>query len=151
MSENETLYERIGGYDAIYAFGEYVISRLMDNEETGAIWDHMSEDRVFKELLGFTDWACQHLGGPEKYRGRDLIAVHKGMGITERHWEIYWDIIDDAHEKFGTPQDLRGELNTFLKSFKPHVVGSPSFREVVRGPDGQKFMGGMESFGVKWP
>ena len=44
------------------------------------------------------------------------------MGLTERHWEIYWDIIDDAHEIFGTAQDLRGELNAFLRSFKPHAL-----------------------------
>ncbi len=151
MSEQETLYARLGGYEAIYAFAEDVIARLMDDEETGVFWDYMSQDRVFKEHQNFVDWLCQHWGGPMIYRGRDLATVHRGMGITERHWNRLFEKIDEAFEKFGTPQDLRDEVNAFLKSHKPHVVGSPSFREVVRGPDGQKFSGGMESFGVKWP
>jgi hemoglobin len=151
MTKQETLYERVGGYDAIYAFTEDVIARLMDNEETGVIWNHMSEERVFKEHLNGVDFFCKHWGGPQTYSGRDLITVHKGMGITERHWTIFIEIVEQAFDKFGVPQDLRTEITAFFEAHKPHVVGSPSFREVVRGPDGQKFTGGMEAFGVKWP
>ena len=104
MSEKETLYARLGGYEAIYAFAEDVIARLMDNEETGVFWDHMSQDRVFKEHQNFADWLCQNWGGPMMYRGRDLVTVHKGMGITERHWKILFDKIDEAYEKFGAPK-----------------------------------------------
>ena len=32
MSEQKTLYERVGGYEAIYKFAEDVIARLMDDE-----------------------------------------------------------------------------------------------------------------------
>ncbi len=149
--EQQTLYERIGGYGAIFVFAEDVISRLMDDEEVGHIWDHMSQDRVFKEHQNFVDWLCEHWGGPMMYRGRDLETVHRGMGITERYWDVLFEKIDEAYEKFGTPQELREEVNAFLKGFKPQVVGSPSFRKVVRGPDGQGFTGGMESYGVKWP
>ncbi len=152
MSDNnETLYERLGGYEAIYVFAEDVIARLMDDEEIGVFWDHMSQDRVFKEHQNFVDWLCEHWGGPMMYRGRDLETVHRGMGITERHWEILFEKIDEAYEKFETSQDLREEVNAFLKSFKQQIVGSPSFRDVVRGPDGKKFTGGMEADGVKWP
>ena len=78
MSEQKTLYERIGGYEAIYKFAEDVIARLMDDEEVGHIWDHMSQDRVFKEHQNFVDWLCEHWGGPAMYRGRDLLTVHRG-------------------------------------------------------------------------
>jgi hemoglobin len=149
--QKETLYQRIGGYEAIYIFAEDVISRLMDDEELGHIWGHMSQDRVFKEHQNFVDWLCEHWGGPAMYRGRDLETVHRGMGITERYWDILFEKIDEAYEKFETPQELREEVNAFLKGFKPQVVGSPSFRETVRGPDGQGFTGGMGSYGVKWP
>ena len=73
------------------------------------------------------------------------------MGITERYWDVLFEKIDEAYEKFETSQELRDEVTAFLKGFKAQVVGSPSFRETVRGPDGQSFTGGMESYGVKWP
>jgi hemoglobin len=151
MSEQESLYVRLGGHDPIHAFLEDVMARLMNDEETGVFWDYMSQDRVFKEHRNFVDFLCQHWGGPEVYQGRDMITVHKGMRITERHWTITFEKLDESFEKFELAQDLRDEISAFLKSFKPHIVGSPSFREVVRGPDGQKFLDGMESFGVKWP
>jgi hemoglobin len=151
MGNQETLYERLGGYDAIYAFTEHVLARLMNNDETGVIWNHMSEDRVLTEIRNFVDFACEHWGGPQKYRGRDLIRVHKGMGLTERHWQIFFEIIDEVYEEFGVAEDLREEVRVFLKSFKAHLVGSPSFRDVVRGAGSTKISGGMESFGIKWP
>jgi hypothetical protein len=71
------------------------------------------------------------------------------MGITERYWDVFFEKIDEAYGKFGTPRELREEVNALLKGFKPQVVGSPSFRKIVRGPDGQGFTAGMESYGVK--
>ena len=62
MSEQKTLYERVGGYEAIYKFAEDVIARLMDDEEVGHIWDHMSQDRVVEEHQNFVD-GCANTGG----------------------------------------------------------------------------------------
>ena len=105
MSEEKTLYERIGGYEAIYKFAEDVIARFMDDEEVGHIWDHMSQDRVFKEHQNFVDWLCEHWGGPMMYRGRDLVTVHRGMGVTERYWDVLFEKVDEAYEKFGAPRN----------------------------------------------
>ncbi|MGH7837281.1 MAG: group I truncated hemoglobin [Candidatus Binataceae bacterium] len=151
MSEQKTLYERLGGYEAIYKFAEDVIARAMNDDEIGHIWDHMSQDRILNEHQNFVDWLCEHFGGPMMYRGRDLLTVHRGMGITERYWDVTFEKIGEAYEKFGLSKELREEVDAFLRSFKPQIVGSPSFRKVVRGPDGQSFAGGMESYGVRWP
>jgi hemoglobin len=150
MDDKKTLYERLGGYDAIYAFAEHGIAKLMNNAETGIVWDHMSEDRVFAEIQNFVDFACEHWGGPQKYRGRGMVAVHKGMGITERHWKIFFELLDEGYDEFKVREDLREEITAFFKSFKSVVVG-PSFRDVVRRAGSTKLSGGMESFGVKWP
>lgn len=151
MSDKLSIYERLGGYEAIYVFAEDVLSRLMDDDEIGHIWEHMSQDRILLEHQNFVDWLCEHFGGPMMYRGRDLVTVHRGMGITERHWDILFEKFDEAVQKFQAPPEIRDEVITFLKKFKPVIVGSPSFRETVRGPDGKSFTGGMEAHGIKWP
>lgn len=151
MNNIRTLYERLGGYDAAYAFIEYVIAKLMARDEVGQIWKHMSEDRVKVEIQNFVDFASAHWGGPAIYRGRDMISVHRGMGISERHWEEFLEVLEESYEHFEVADDLRAEVTRFLTSFKHQVVGSPSFREVVREAGGTKLSGGLASYGVQWP
>jgi hemoglobin len=80
-----------------------------------------------------------------------MIAVHRGMGVTEKHWKTNFEIFDETYGELGVSEELREETSTFLRSFEPHVVGSPTFRDVVRDADDQRIPGGLKSFGVKWP
>ena len=100
MNNIRTLYQRLGGYDAVYAFIEYVIAKLMAREEVGQIWKHMSEDRVKAELQSFVDFASSHWGGPAVYQGRDMVSAHKGMGITESHWQ---ELLEPVPKFVGAP------------------------------------------------
>jgi len=151
MSNTKTLYERLGGYDAVYAFIEYVIAKLMARDGVGLIWKHMSEARVKVELQNFVDFASSHWGGPAVYRGKDMISAHKGMGITESHWQELLEVLDEAYTHFDLADDLKAEVSKFITSYKRAVVGSPSFRDVVREAKGEKLSGGMAAYGVKWP
>ncbi len=151
MGNIRTLYERLGGYDAIYAFIEYVIARLMARDDVGRVWQHMGEDRVKVELQNFCDFASSHWGGPAAYRGRDMITAHRGMGITEHHWQELLEVLDEAYDHFQLAPDLRLEVTRFITAFKHHVVGSPSLREVVRDAGGTTLAGGLASYGVEWP
>ena len=67
------------------------LTRLMIDDGIGHIWQHHSQGRVMEEHQNFVDWLCAHWCGPMMYRGRDLVTVHRGMGITERHWVILFD------------------------------------------------------------
>ena len=151
MGNIRTLYERIGGYDAVYAFIEHAIARLMARSEVGQVWQHMSEERVKVELQNFCDFASAHWGGPAVYRGRNMVAAHRGMGITEAHWQELLEVLEETYDHFQVDADIRQEVTRFIVSFKHQVVGSPSFREVVREAGGTKLAGGMAAYGVHWP
>ena len=151
MSDDRTLYERVGGYDAIYKFAEDILTRLMKDDEIGHIWANRSEERILEEHQNFVDWLCAHWGGPMMYRGRDLAAVHRGMGITDRHWQILFEKINESFDEVTLPNALRTEIMRFLTQFKPQIVGSPSLREMVRAGSPVGFTKGMEAMGVTWP
>lgn len=151
MPEQSSLYQRLGGYDTISKFAEDALTRAMKDDVIGPVWQHMSQDRVFEEHKNFVDWLCAHWGGDVVYRGRDLATVHRGMGITEQHWDGLFAVLEQSYDHFGLPDELRQEVNAFLRKFKPVVVGSPSFRDVVKESDDQNFMVGMAAMGVKWP
>jgi len=150
-TEQACLYERLGGYDAIATFAAEVVKRAMLDDTIGDYWDHKSEDEVFEEVSNFVDWLSAHWGGPARYHGRDLVTVHRGMGVTEEHWDALFALIDKAYDDFALPHDLREEVDTFLRAFKPAIVGSPSYRQVVIDHPDMDISKGMKSVGVHWP
>ena len=68
---------------------------------------------------------------------------------TTPQWSALF--IDNCYVEFGLTPDLIEEVDTFLRSFKPAVVGSPSFKDVVQANPDMDVMKGMKGVGIKWP
>jgi len=151
MTEQASLYDRLGGMEALWTISQTVVKRCMLDPTIGHIWDHLTEDVVQKEIEHFVDWMSDYWGGPVKYTGRDLTTVHRGMGITEEYWDALFAIIDQCYEDFDVAPDIRVEIDTFLRKFKPAIVGSPSFKDVVAQYPDMDVREGMRGVGVVWP
>ncbi len=151
MEQKASLYTRLGGYDAIYQFAAAALRKAMEHPAIGHIWDHMSESTFFKEHINFVDFLSAQWGGNVMYRGRDMVTAHRGMGLNEEHWKAMFDCLEQCYEEFALPQDLRVEINATFEKFKPMVVGSPSYRDVVLAHPELDITKGMGSVGVIWP
>ncbi|MGD9530982.1 group I truncated hemoglobin [Pseudonocardia sp.] len=151
MTEQASLYERLGGLEALETFAQVVVKRAMLDETIGHIWEHLTEDVVQKEISGFVDWLCHYWGGPREYHGPDMATVHRGMGITEEYWDALFALIDECYVEFEVDPDIVKEVDAFLRSFKSAIVGSPRFRDVVKAHPDMDVMKGMKSVGVNWP
>ena len=146
-----SLYERLGGYDAIYTFAGEILRTCMRHPDIGQIWAHASESSFQKEHINFVDFLSQHWGGNAVYRGRDMVTAHRGMGLTEVHWKAVFECIDECYERYAVPDDIREEVTAFLTRFKPAVIGSPSYRDVVLAHPEMDVGKGMKSVGIHWP
>lgn len=146
-----SLYERLGGYDAIFVFAGAALKKAMAHPDIGHIWAHMSESTFYKEHINFVDFLSAQWGGNVRYRGRDMVTAHRGMGLTEVHWNAMFDCLYACYDDFGLPQGLRDEINATFEKFKPAVVGSPSYRDVVLAHPEIDVTKGMKSVGVIWP
>lgn len=147
----DTLYTRLGGYDAIHQFAGAALKKAMAHPKIGHIWGHMSESTFLKEHINFVDFLAVHWGGNAVYRGRDMVTAHRGMGLTEEHWQAMFDCLEACYEDFDVPHDLREEITATFMSFKPVVIGSPSYRDVVLSHLKMDVTKGMKSVGVEWP
>ena len=91
MSEQQqkpSLYERLGGYDAVYAFAGEVLKTCMKHPDIGHIWAHVSESSFQKEHINFVDFLCKHWGGNTVYRQSFVSrrgALTPGHGRDQRH------------------------------------------------------------------
>src|SRR6266849_3517599 len=87
--EKKTLYERLGGYDAITAVANDLLPRLQADPQLGRFWAHRGEDGVNREKQLLIDFLCASAGGPVYYRGRDMALCHRGMRISESDWSVF--------------------------------------------------------------
>jgi hemoglobin len=117
-----SLYERLGGYDAIAAVAEDLLPRLRTDPTLGRFWAYRGEDGVAREKQLLVDFLCSCAGGPMYYRGRDMALCHRGMGITEDDWTVFLGHAAATLAKFEVPAVEQGEIVDFVLSLKADVV-----------------------------
>ena len=64
MSNEKTLYARLGRYDAIAAVVDNLLPRLISDQRLGRFWAHRGEDGLRREKQLLIDFLCQSAGGP---------------------------------------------------------------------------------------
>ena len=74
----DTLYKRLGGYDAIAAVADDLMPRLMADPQLARFWQNRAEDSLRREKQLLVDFLCASSGGPLYYVGRDMKTSHRG-------------------------------------------------------------------------
>lgn len=117
-----TLYERLGGYDAISAVANDLLPRLQADPQLGRFWQHRGEDGVEREKQLLIDFLSSSAGGPMYYTGRDMKTSHKGMKISESDWSALLGHLKATLDKFKVPQAERDAVIEFIQSTKSDIV-----------------------------
>ncbi|WP_448583379.1 group I truncated hemoglobin [Thermocrinis sp.] len=114
--KEKSLYERLGGYDAISAVVNELATRLVMDEKLGIYFKGLSNDSKRKLVAHLVDFVCSATGGPCIYTGRDMKTSHEGLGITGAEWDRFVNITKEVLNKFKVPQK---EQQEFLKLVGP--------------------------------
>src|SRR2546425_10262364 len=114
--EKKTLYERLGGYDAITAVVNDLLPRLQADPQLGRFWEHRGEDGLKREKQLLIDFLCASAGGPMYYTGRDMKISHKGMKISEADWTTFMGHVNATLDAFKVPQTERGDAVALVHS-----------------------------------
>jgi len=117
-----TLYERLGGYDAITAVVNNLLPRLSADPLLARFWANRSTDGVEREKQLLIDFLCSSAGGPLFYTGRDMATSHRGMGITEDDWSAFMAHLNATLDEFSVPETERGEVIAFIESTRADIV-----------------------------
>ena len=122
MSEQNTLYVRLGGYDAISAVVDNLLSRLIADSQLGRFWSNRGDDGIAREKHLLTDYLCSNSGGPVLYTGRDNQVSHRGMGISGEDWVFFIGHLQETLTYFQVPNAEREEVLAFIESTKVDIV-----------------------------
>ena len=119
---NASLYNRLGGYDAIAAVTDDFLPRLLGDAQLGRFWHNRGDDGVAREKQLLVDFLCASAGGPLLYTGRDMPTSHKGMKISESDWSRMIGHLSATLQKFDVPERERGEVLALIESTKAEIV-----------------------------
>ena len=122
---DKSLYERLGGYDAIAAVVDALMVRIKGDDKLRRFYDHRGADGIAREEQLLVDFLCASSGGPVIYTGRDMKSVHVGMRLDEEDWERAMAHLAATLEAFEVPENEKGEVMSFHESLKPEIVEVP--------------------------
>jgi hemoglobin len=118
----KSLYERVGGYDALAAVVDEFIGRLATDKKFERFFAGFSTDSKKKLRQHILDQFCVATGGPCVYMGREMKITHAGLGITEADWDAAAKHLAGSIDKFKVPEKEKGELLAFVTSLKKDIV-----------------------------
>jgi len=118
----ESLYKRLGGYDAIAAVTDDFIGRLAADKDISRFFVGLSDDSKTKVRQHIVDFLCAKSGGPCAYTGRTMKDAHKGLKITENDWNISAGLLAETLKKFSVPKKETDEVFAFVTTLKNDIV-----------------------------
>jgi len=122
---SDSLYKRLGGYDALAAVTDDFIGRLATDKTLGRFFVGASDNSKMRIRQLVLDQLCAATGGPCVYIGRDMKTAHKGMGITEEDWNIAVKHLVATMTKFKVPEREQKEVAGALTTLKADIVEKP--------------------------
>jgi hemoglobin len=117
-----SLYERLGGYDAIAAVARDLVTRLQADAQLGRFWQHRGDDGIARELQLLIDFLCASAGGPMYYTGRNMALAHQGMRISESDWAALRGHVTATLAHFHVPEAETQQVLAFVESTKADIV-----------------------------
>ena len=122
---NPTLYQRLGGQPAIDAVANGLAEKVLADPRINAYFVHAASSPENKALYKqhLMEFICQATQGPCKYTGLDMVAVHKGRGITDDAFKAVVEDLVSVMNNLKVPAKEQSDVLALLGPMHDVVVG----------------------------
>lgn len=117
-----SLYERLGGVDAIRAVVSTFAQKLFDDPELEPFFGALNEQRQQRFIDLNVDFLCQAAGGPCVYTGRSMFDAHRGLGTTNEVFDLVGQHLRNTLDQFNLPSRERGEILALIETTRDDIV-----------------------------
>jgi hemoglobin len=118
----KSLYERLGGKDAITAVVDDFVNRVAADNRINGFFAKANVPRLKSQLV---NQICEASGGPCKYTGADMKTVHRGMGVTGAAFDALVGDLVATLDKFKVGEREKNDLLGALGPMKKDIVEKP--------------------------
>ena len=122
LGQEKSLYERLGGYEAVSAVVNDFAEKLFIDPKVGPFFKGMGTDTRKSFIQKNINLVCNVTGGPCKIISREAKTVHAGLGITEEEFNIVENHLVDTLDSFKVPAKEKQELLAIIATLKPDIV-----------------------------
>jgi hemoglobin len=122
LAEEKSLYERLGGYEAIAAVVDDFAPKLFADPVVGKRFFGMSDDSREGFRQKNKNLVCAVTGGPCKIISRPAATTHGGLGIKASEFDIVAQHLVDTLNKFNVPEKEHNELMAVIATLRPDIV-----------------------------
>jgi hemoglobin len=99
---DQSLYEKVGGAEAIEKVVNYFYHELVLKDETvNQFFEETDMDKQIRHQAKFISFA---LDGPNQYSGKSMAKAHEGMHLQPEHFNAIVKHLHDALAHFGVSE-----------------------------------------------
>lgn len=120
-----SLYQRLGGYDALAAIFDDVGPRLASDPQFAPFFSGHATDSDLRQRQRAIELLCQDSGGPCFYTGRPLKKAHGGLAITEAHWGAFLKHLTATLDHLKVAAKNKDEVVALVGRYKADIVEKP--------------------------
>jgi hemoglobin len=123
----DTIYDRIGGQQALEVVVEDFYCRVLDDDHLCGFFAGTNMKRLKGKQVEFFAAA---LGGPEPYTGAPMKQVHQGRGITMHHFNRVAGHLQDSLAAAGVPEQTIAEILSAISALAPDIASDQATADV---------------------
>ncbi len=116
---SESLYERLGGTEGIGSIAKDLVHNHLANPAVATRFEGKDVDTL---INGAATFFIAGTGGPDVYKGKDMLATQKGMNISATEFMAALNDALAALEKNGVGQREQEEVLFILYSMRSDIT-----------------------------
>lgn len=118
-----TLFERIGGKDAVTATVVRLYEKILADETLAPFFEGVDMSALRRSQIAFVTLA---FGGFNNYSGKNLRSAHAGLvkqGLNDKHFNAVATHLSNAMKELGVNDDLIKEALSIVETTRNDVLG----------------------------
>ena len=116
----DSLFDRLGGAETVLEMVNEMYARVLQDDELAPFFKNTDMKRLREMQFEFLAAA---LGGPVRYSGSELQAIHAGRGITPHHFSRFIGHLADAMQEHGSTKVQINEMLGHVAMYRDRIVG----------------------------
>jgi hemoglobin len=118
--DNKNVYDGFGGEQTVAAIVHEFYHLLVEDERLHHYFQEVNLHHL--RLSQITLLVSFLFGGPNKYHGKNMRKIHKGLKITSEEYELAVEHFKNAMKKYNTPIPQMAKVEALLRGVKPHII-----------------------------
>ncbi len=123
MSQSESLYEQLGGADAVNAAVDIFYRKVLADDRINAFFENIDMAKQAAKQKAFLTMA---FGGPHHYTGLDMRRGHAHLvarGLNDTHVDAVIENLGATLRELGVSEPLIAQVAAIAESTRDDVLG----------------------------